>query len=428
MPIKKFSIYRLFSVSYTPQPDMRSFMARAEVQSDEGLVAEVAVLNGQESNQFFGVPMARRGIQPVWLRITNKDKHPYRLLLVSLDPNYFSALEAAFVNHFATGKRLVAFGLLGLLHLPLLILLPFKYFGARRANQRMNAYFQKHSIGWGSIMPGSELSGFVFTTLDAGTKEVRVRLLGGERAKAFIFSIPVPGLAFDYKDKGFDEFYRTEEIVECDEDAYRRMLEHVPRATMNKKGSNEGDPLNLVIVGAFDTVLSAFAARWDETETISLATSSKTVKAFLFGSKYRYSPVSPLYLCGRSQDFAMQRARETINERLHLRLWYMPMRFEGMPVWVGQVSRDIGVRFTFKTWNLTTHKIDPDVDEARDYVLSDLIETGRVSRFGHVGGVEAADPSAPRHNLTGDPYFTDGMRMVAILSETRTEPKYLAWA
>ena len=33
------------------------------------------------------------------------------------------------------------------------------------------------------------------------------------------------------------------------------------------------------------------------------------------------------------------------------------------PVWIGQISRDIGVRFTFKTWPPVTHKIDPDFDE-----------------------------------------------------------------
>jgi hypothetical protein len=47
-------------------------------------------------------------------------------------------------------------------------------------------------------------------------------------------------------------------------------------------------------------------------------------------------------------------------------------------VWVGQVSRDIGVRFTLRTWNLTTHRIDPEVDEARDYVIEDLLEAERL--------------------------------------------------
>jgi len=36
---------------------------------------------------------------------------------------------------------------------------------------------------------------------------------------------------------------------------------------------------------------------------------------------------------------------------------------EGLPAWVGQVSRDIGVRFTLKTSNLTTYIVDADVDE-----------------------------------------------------------------
>ena len=69
------------------------------------------------------------------------------------------------------------------------------------------------------------------------------------------------------------------------------------------------------------TILGVFGARWDETEVISLASCWRTVKAFLLGREYRYSPVSALFLFGRSQDFALQRVRESINERLHLRLW-----------------------------------------------------------------------------------------------------------
>src|SRR5207342_532479 len=117
---------------------------------------------------------------------------------------------------------------------------------------------------------------------------------------------------------------------------------------------------------------------------------------------------SPLFLLGRSQDFALQRIRQSINERLHLRLWITELRLDGKPVWVGQVSRDIGVRFTHKTWNLTTHRIDPDVDESRDYVLEDLLEAEWLEKVGYVGGVGECHRVSPRRNLTGDPYFTDG--------------------
>jgi hypothetical protein len=110
-----------------------------------------------------------------------------------------------------------------------------------------------------------------------------------------------------------------------------------------------------------------------------------------------------------------------------LRLWLTALRFQDKPVWIGQISRDIGVRFTLRTWNLTTHRIDPDVDDARDYVLDDLMESGRVTRVGYVDGVGAAAPTAPRHNLTGDPYYTDGLRAVAIFAESRTTPTFLDW-
>ena len=88
-------------------------------------------------------------------------------------------------------------------------------------------------------------------------------------------------------------------------------------------------------------------------------------------------------------------------------------------MWVGQVSRDIGVRFTTQAWNLTTHRIDPDVDESRDYVIEDLHAAGRVTAAGYVGGVGACTPDAQRRNLTGDPYYTDGKRAVILLSPVR---------
>jgi hypothetical protein len=46
----------------------------------------------------------------------------------------------------------------------------------------------------------------------------------------------------------------------------------------------------------------------------------------------------------------------------------------------------------------------------------------------YVAGAQAADRSAPRRNLTGDPYFTDGLRAVALFSETRTNPTLVNWA
>jgi hypothetical protein len=420
--------FRWLGVPYSPHPNEQTFLERSVVQGDDELVVRVSVLDHRESERFFGVPLARRGIQPVWLRISNNGTQPYRLRLASIDPNYYSPLEAAFVNHYRILRRLLGFGLLAWLFLPLLILMPFKIVGARSTNRRMDAYFEEHGIGWGFIRPGNELAGFIFTSLDEGTKQVTVRLMGAASVREFQFSIPIPGLRVDHGKKRLDEGCPSDKAIECDLAELRKRLEALPRTTTNRRGTRTGDPLNLVVIGDFETLLSGFGARWDETETISLRSCWRTLNAFLLGARYRYSPVSPLYVEGRSQDFAMQRTRRTINERLHLRLWQTSLRFQGKPVWIGQISRDIGVRFTLKTWNLTTHKIDPDVDDARDYVIDDLMEAGRVSHIGYVAGAGAATRAAPRRNLTGDPYFTDGLRAVAVFSETRTNSTYLDWA
>jgi hypothetical protein len=213
----------------------------------------------------------------------------------------------------------------------------------------------------------------------------------------------------------FEAIYPENEIVSLDEEGLREALEELACCTTNKDGNAQGDPLNIVVIGDGEDVLHTFIrVGWDETETIYSGSALKTTASFLFGGRYRYSPVSGLYVFGRTQDVAFQRARGTIHERNHLRLWLSPWRFEDKPVWVGQISRDIGVRFTWKT--ITTHKIDPDVDETRDFLIQDLLYSQGLGKIAFVKGVGPAPFSNPRKNLTGDPYFTDGFRVVLWIS------------
>ena len=241
------------------------------------------------------------------------------------------------------------------------------------------------------------------------------------------FAISVPGINADYLHKKLDAFVPSDPATDCDIPKLIQRLREVSVTTSNHKNTGSGDPVNLVVIGGFETLLNAFTGRWDETEVISLATCWKTARAFLLGSEYRYSPVSSLYLFNRSQDIALQQIRQSISERLHLRLWLAPMTFRGEPVWIGQVSRDIGVRFTTAAWNLTTHRIDPDIDESRDYVLEDLLDAERVEAAGYVDANSPSTSGSPRRNLTGDPYYTDGRRVVIQLSPNRTQPRFVAW-
>ena len=310
------------------------------------------------------------------------------------------------------------------------------------------------------IEPGETSEGFVFAAFDAGTKMVRVRMMAtGERPafelspkdelvpdspdesdrwsgdgvqESFVdltFAVTVPGIKADYLHRKLDHLVPESASQDCDVSTLKQRLGQISIATCNHLGKGAGDPINLVVIVEFETLFIAFVGRWEETEVISLGTCWKTARSFLLGSEYRYSPVSALYLFGRSQDIALQQIRQSISERLHLRLWLAPLTLRGKPVWIGQVSRDIGVRFTTATWNLTTHRVDPDVDESRDYVLEDLLDAERVEAAGYV---DASPPCtakvAPRHNLTGDPYYTDGKRVVILLGPHPTVPKFVAWS
>jgi hypothetical protein len=270
------------------------------------------------------------------------------------------------------------------------------------------------------IEPGGERSGYVFSRVDQGTKTFNVDIVSETNKYLTTFFIPVPGLRLDHYEVDWQSLYSEGELVDVDLEGLASGLEYMPCCVSDKSQENTGDPLNIAIVGDIDDVYYAFMrAGWDETETIYGGSLWKTINSSLFGNEYRYSPVSALYVFGRPQDVAFQKARSTIDERNHLRLWLSPMRYQGKPVWIGQISRDIGVRLTWKT--ITTHKIDANVDETREYLLEDLVYAQSLAKFGYVQGVGEYLYDSPRGNLTGDPWFTDGLRVVLFVSREQID-------
>jgi hypothetical protein len=175
--------------------------------------------------------------------------------------------------------------------------------------------------------------------------------------------------------------------------------------------------LNLVIVGGLDDAFPALVRRgWRPTETKWSGAIMRVATSALSGERYLNAPVSDLYLFGRPQDLALQKARDSVHQRNHLRLWLSPIRYRGRAVWVGQISRDIGSRLTLHSPTLTTHKIDPDVDEARTALAEDMAYSQGLAVVGYAGGVGRAAQDAPRENLTTDPYYTDGDRLVLVFA------------
>jgi hypothetical protein len=239
----------------------------------------------------------------------------------------------------------------------------------------------------------------------------------------------VPGVEADFMREQLQAVLSEMEVREVDCNGLRDYLESLPCCVLGGDQKTPGDPLNLAIVGEGRQVIATFVRRgWDLTETLTWGNAWRTAMSSVFGFEYRTSPVSELYLFDRPHDAAFQKARRDVDERNHLRLWRAPVDCDGVPVWVGQISRDIGVKLSSKTF--VTHKIDPVVDEARYYLTVDLVASGRVRRLAHVKGVGFVPLDAPRYNYTRDPYFTDGLRLVVFLSKDRVaydEIQFLEW-
>jgi len=375
------------ATSFSPRPiDEVPFKARAQTQVQDGLTVTVAVPTLEEAKAIYGVDLASKGMQPVWIQVQNEENLPYWLLPSGLDPAYFSASEAAYGFRSPTSTEV---------------------------SQAVIDHFQALQFR-NPIQPGATASGFLIVNRDEGFKALDVDLISRAKARSFTYITLDPSFKGDFTLVDFDTLYDSTEIVEIEEEeALRRELEKLPCCTTNKGGTEQGDPLNLVLVGDRRDIFPAFIRRgWHGTEVIWSKAVWRTIKSFMQGSRYRYAPVSSLYVYGRRQDLAAQKARGTIHQRNHLRFWLTPLRFRGKQVWLGQISRDIGVKFTLKAPTLSTHVIDPNVDEARRYLIEDLAYSQALARIGFVKGVGEASREAPRFNLGGDPYFTDGLRAV----------------
>lgn len=384
----------------TKLPDYKHRMA---VHQDGGIQVSASTLSSAESHAVYGVALGKKGIQPVWIEVENHDKSAYWLMFPGVDPNFFPPSEAA------------------------------DAFNSKQGDNILEQRFQDLAFQ-NPIPPGATSRGFVLTNLDEAVKMVQVDLIAHNRHKSFSFVTPVPGFRADHNSrKSFlRQGYSNDEIRDFEDDkGFRAALASLPCCVTNKKGSRNGDPLNLVVVGGLNDAFPALIRRgWRPAEKTWLGSVTRIIKSGLSGARYPYAPISPLYLYGRSQDIALQKARDNIHQRNHLRLWRSPMRYRGKPVWVGQISRDIGSRLTIHSPYLTTHKIDPDVDEARAALVEDLAYSQNLARMELVNGVGQALKIKPQRNLTTDPYFTDGFRAVLIFDvqpRSLDEIQFLTW-
>jgi hypothetical protein len=163
----------------------------------------------------------------------------------------------------------------------------------------------------------------------------------------------------------------------------------IPRFTKARDGFLV-DPVNIILMGSQDQLQEAFRKMgWYKADRITINSCIKMGWAFILNRPYNKAPFSRLFLFGRKQDIGFQEAiGNSPRKRHHIRFWattnktidpldvkYWTKRQRinraKATTWVGAGSEDIGFSFTKLTYQVT-HKVDPNVDRERDYILKSL--------------------------------------------------------
>jgi len=191
------------------------------------------------------------------------------------------------------------------------------------------------------------------------------------------------------------------------------MVDRIPRRVTDAQG-NAGDNTNFMVIGPEEKVLQTFeAAGWVKVDREKKDAVVHTILATLTKQAYVELPMSELTLFGRVQDYGLAHAVpiQVIAQRHHLRLWKAPFQAGGQEIWVGAATHDIGFDRDNRN-NGITHKIDPNVDDERDFVSNSLNETGLVAKISYVIPTQA---SKEARTATGATFHSDGRVLIVHL-------------
>jgi hypothetical protein len=175
------------------------------------------------------------------------------------------------------------------------------------------------------------------------------------------------------------------------------------------------DPLNVALVGSREQVVAAMgAAGWLPADRITFRSGWRDAGSVLFNRPYPTAPVSTHFVGGRPQDLAFElQVGKSPRRRHHVRLWRVDNADRDERLWIGAASYDLRVGLSHFTGEVM-HHIDPDVDQERERLLSDLQRAGAIARISRLAKFRAAGTG---RNGGGDRYVTDGGLGVAVLKD-----------
>jgi hypothetical protein len=337
--------------------------ARAVSESKQAVRLSAAVLSAEDSRRLFGADVNATGIQPVWVEVENGGEGLLWLLHAGTDPDYFSPLEVAWSFH-------------GLL--------------SKERNQAIDEHFDRLAFP-NPVPPGSTRAGVIFTNPHRRTRVLNVDLLGQRRLHPFTLFLTVPDDPPDAQIVQIVAHYAAAEQAELKTpDTLRAALEQLPRIATGVTGTTSGEPVNVVLVGAFADLAAALQRRGYRSDRRQIDGGQR-----LFGR--------PPDIVGRKAGLAGAPAH-------WLRLWVAPLRYRGQLVFLGQAGRPVGGRFA--AGDADALEAHPDFDEARNLLIQDLLYSGGLAKLGFVRSDGVAGDTQPAEQFQASHYATDDLRAV----------------
>jgi len=375
------------------------FLKRAETKTEDGITVTVSVLTIDESEKIFGVDLFKKGVQPVWIEITNDNDYVFVFLPISLDPDYFAPNEVAFLYQ-------------GL-------------FNGGKVHPQLSKRLNDYGYEFSKINPGETRKGFVYTNFDPGIKYVNVDLFSEEKIETFVFYIVLYDANEEFEGVNFDIIYSIDEYVSySNENDFIESVMNLPCCIKTKDTKEDAYPINFVFIGNDEDVFSALIRRgWDVTEPYSNLWTNIDAKKYFSSPLFGTSPMENLYFFDRSQDVSIQKTRKkdkgTIRQRNEIRIWLAPIKYKGKSVWVGTTTKDMGTDVN-KIKDFFTKKIDPDLNETRSYLTEDLILSQNVSKVGWIRTLEPTTEDNPNQSYKEKIWWSDGLVLVLLFDETTT--------
>ncbi len=345
-----------------PAPvDPEDFRQRATLLEKEGVTVRALVLTREDGQRLLGEDVFALKIEPIWIEVSNGTTQPLTLLQSGTDPDYFSPLEVSWLLH----GRLTGQG-----------------------NAAIDEHFQSVAFRRGAISPGETRQGVIFTNPHYQVKFLNIDILGAKRFIPFSLFLPIPLADGTVQDDRPWPYAPHEMTDYLDEQAFSAALEDWFTAAASADDKLLDQPLSLVWVGRPLDLGAALVRR-----------------GYRGGARER-DQEQRLY--GTPPDYVLRKSGQAGLPANWIRLWALPMTFQGRPVLVGQAGAPRGGRFA---GDLQDN--DPAIDKVRDMVVQDMLYSGGMAKLSIMRRPVAVGPG----------YTTDGLIAVLFVA---SRPRGLA--